>query len=197
VYDLQYKHQVCENLLAAGSGGGRDAPNGFKAGKQAFVNWTTGGAAEWKAPDQTAIKFDLGITLFPKHPSGRRSSIVITHGVGVTGTAKMDAAWRWVQFITNKENGVLQVLGGAGSPGARPDVWEDARLQERDPIFGLSQRTFKEPMAEYLPWNNTYTEVTTAAFPKLNDLWGNKTSVGDVTAAIAREVNDILQRPPA
>ncbi len=115
---------------------------------QAFVNWTTGGAAEWKAPGQTAIEFDLGITLFPKHPAGRRSSIVITHGVGVTGTAKQDAAWQWVQFITNEENGVLQVLGGAGSPGARPDVWEDKRLAERDPIFALSQRTFKEPAGD-------------------------------------------------
>ena len=197
VYDLQYKHQVCENLLAAGAGGGRDATaGGFKQGKQAFVNWTTGGAAEWKAPGQTAIRFDLGITLFPKHPSGRRASIIITHGVGVTGTAKLDAAWQWVQFITNKENGVLQVLGGAGSPGARPDVWEDRRLAERDPIFALSQRTFKEPAVEHLPWNNTYSEATSAAFPKLNDLWANKAAVGDVTAAIAREVNAILQRPP-
>ena len=198
VYDLQYKHQVCENLLAAGNGGGRDAQTGgFKSGVQGFVNWTTGGAAEWKAPGQTAIKFDLGITLFPKHPGGRRSSIVITHGVGVTGTAKQDAAWQWVQFITNKENGVLQVLGGAGSPGARPDVWEDKRLAERDPIFALSQRTFKEPAIEHVPWNNTYTDVNNATFPKLNDLWANKASVADVTGAIAREVNALLQKPPA
>jgi len=198
VYDLQYKFQVCENLYAAGNGGGRDAmTGGFKQGKQAFVNWTTGGAAEWKAPGQTAIKFDLGITLFPKHPSGRRSSIIITHGIGVTGTPKQDAAWEWIKFITSKENGVQQVFGGAGSPGARPDVWEDPRLAQRDPIFQLSSKTFKEPAPEYLPSNNTYTDVNNATWPKLPDLWQNKVSVNDVTSAIAREVNAILQRPPA
>jgi ABC-type glycerol-3-phosphate transport system substrate-binding protein len=195
VYDLQYKHQVCENLMAAGNGGGRDATaGGFKQGNQAFVNWTTGGAAEWKTPGQTAIKFDLGITLFPKHPSGRRSSVIITHGAGITGTAKQDAAWKWVQFISNKENGVQQVFGGAGSPGARPDVWEDKRLAERDPIFALSSKTFKEPAVEFLPPNGTYTDANAAIFPKLVDLWNNKVSVSDVTANIAREVNAILAR---
>jgi ABC-type glycerol-3-phosphate transport system substrate-binding protein len=196
VYDLQYKHQVCENLYAAGNGGGRDATTGgFKQGKQAFVNWTTGGAAEWKAPGQQIIKFNMGITLFPKHPSGRRSSVIITHGAGVTGTAKQDAAWQWVQFITNKENGVNMVLGNAGSPGARPDVWEDKRLNDRDPIFALSQKTFKEPAVEHMPTNNTYSDVNGATFPKLNDLWQNKISVSEVTSQITREVNAILQKP--
>ena len=95
--------------------------------------------------DPGRLTFDLGITLFPKGPNGRRSSVLITHGTAVTGTAKVDAAWKWVQFITNRENGVLQVLAGAGSPGARPDVWEDKRLADHDPIFGLSQRTCKDP----------------------------------------------------
>lgn len=197
IYDLQYKHQVCENLYGAGNGGGRDAmAGGFKQGKQTFVNWTTGGAAEWKAPGQQIIKFDLGITLFPKQTSGRRGSVIITHGAGVPGTPKQDAAWEWVKFITNKENGVGMVAGNAGSPGARPDVWEDRRLNERDPIFGLSQKTFKEPAIEYVPWNNTYTDVNNATWPKLADLWQNKVSVSDVTAGIAREVNAILQKPP-
>jgi len=198
VYDLQYKHQVAQNLWASQGGGGRDAmEGGFKQGKLAFVNWTTGGAAEWKAPGQQIIKFDLGITLFPKHPSGRRSSVIITHGAGVTGTAKQDAAWEWVKFISNKENGVNMVAGNAGSPGARPDVWEDKRLAERDPIFALSSKTFKEPLVENLPANNTYSDVNTAWYPKLAELWQNKVSVNDVTAAIAREVNAILARPPA
>lgn len=102
-----------------------------------------------------------------------------------------------MKFISNKENGVNMVAGNAGSPGARADVWEDKQLAERDPIFALSSKTFKEPAVEHLPANNTYSDVNAAWYPKLADLWQNKVSVNDVTAAIAREVNAILARPPA
>jgi len=195
VHDAQHKYQTIDDLTKAGGGGAPRGTSGFLGGQLAFCHWTTGGAAEWKVPGR--LKFDLGITLFPKGPGGRRASALITHGTAVTGTPRQDAAWKWVQFITNRENGVLQVIGGAGSPGARPDVWEDKRLAEHDPIFGLSQRTYKDPAPDYLAWNHTYAEIWTAASNRLNDLWANRTSVNDATAAIAREVNEILQRPVA
>jgi multiple sugar transport system substrate-binding protein len=192
VYDSQHKFQTIDDLTKAG---GTRGDAGFLGGKLLFTQWTTGGAAEWKIPGR--ISFDLGITLFPKSPTGQRVSALITHGTAVTGTPKVDAAWKWVQFITNRENGVLQVLGGAGSPGARPDVWEDKRLADHDPIFGLSQRTYKDPAPDFLTWNHTYGEIWTAASNRLKDLWSNKAGVNDTAAAIAREVNEILQRPVA
>jgi ABC-type glycerol-3-phosphate transport system substrate-binding protein len=195
IYDAQHKFQTIDDLAKAGGGGAPRGEAGFLSGKLAFTHWTTGGAAEWKVPGR--LKFDLGITLFPRGPGGRRASVLITHGTAVTGTAKQDAAWKWVQFITNRENGVLQVMAGAGSPGARPDVWEDKRLADHDPIFGLSQRTYKDPAPDNLTWNHTYGEIWTAAFNRLKDLWSNKIGVNDATAAIAREVNEILQRPIA
>ena len=39
------------------------------------------------------------------------------------------AVWEWIKFITNQENGVAQVFGGAGSPGA-------AGLLDRPPAGG-------------------------------------------------------------
>jgi multiple sugar transport system substrate-binding protein len=191
--DAQHKFQTIDDLNKAnGASRGND---GFLGGKLLFCQWTTGGAAEWKIPGR--LTFDLGITLFPKGPNGRRASVLITHGTAVTGTAKVDAAWKWVQFITNRENGVLQVLAGAGSPGARPDVWEDKRLADHDPIFGLSQRTYKDPAPDHLTWNHTCGEVWTATSDRLKELWSNRVGVNEAAAATAREVNEILQRPPA
>jgi hypothetical protein len=76
-------------------------------------------------------------------------------------------------------------------------VWEDKRLADHDPIFGLSQRTYKDPAPDYLTWNHTYGEVWTATSNRLKELWANRSSVNEAAAATAREVNEILQRPPA
>jgi ABC-type glycerol-3-phosphate transport system substrate-binding protein len=46
----------------------------------------------------------------------------------VTAVSKhTDAAWQWTQFLANKETG-LKVAADRGSPGARPDVWNDPQL---------------------------------------------------------------------
>jgi ABC-type glycerol-3-phosphate transport system substrate-binding protein len=196
VQDAQYKFQTVESLLTpGGTFAAINLPTGFPSGKLAFVASTPGGVANWKAPGQQQIKFELGITLFPKGPGGRRGSQVSASGMGVTGTAKMDAAWRWVQFITDRDNGVLQVTGGAGSPGARRDVWEDPRLLSWDPVYALMQKTFGQPATLHYPANFTFPEVRKVAEDGLAPLWANAASVGDATAAIVREADAILQRP--
>ncbi|CAA9257660.1 MAG: hypothetical protein AVDCRST_MAG77-2415 [uncultured Chloroflexi bacterium] len=197
LYDAQHKFQTVETLLApGGTFAAINNPTGFPSGKLAFVASTPGGVASWRAPGQQQIKFELGITLMPKHPGGRRGTQVSSSGMGVTGTPKTDAAWRWVQFITNRDNGVLQVTGGAGSPGARRDVWEDSRLLSFDPIYSLMQKTVGQPGPLHYPWNYTFPDVVKAATERLADLWSNKSSVNDAAASAAREVNTVLQRAP-
>jgi hypothetical protein len=100
-----------------------------------------------------------------------------------------------VQFITDRDNGVLQVTGGAGSPGARRDVWEDPRLLSWDPVYALMQKTFGQPAPLHYPANFTFPEVRKVAEDGLAPFWASAASVGDATAAIVREANAILQRP--
>src|SRR5262249_9045534 len=77
-------------------------------------------------PGQTRVNFDLGIALFPKGPKGHGTQ-ASGSGMGITGTTKTDSAWEWLKFVTSKDQGVGQVFGGAGSPGGRPDVWNDPK----------------------------------------------------------------------
>lgn len=105
--------------------------------------------------------------------------------------------WEWVKWITNKENGVAQVAGGAGSPGARDDVWGDPRLAQISPIYGLIQRTYRTPGPTHLPWNETYFELLALINPTLNKLWDGKTGLRDTVQTIAAEAAPILQKAPA
>jgi ABC-type glycerol-3-phosphate transport system substrate-binding protein len=106
-------------------------------------------------------------------------------------------SWEWVKWITNKDNGVLQVAGGAGSPGAREDVWGDPRLAQISPIYGLIQRTFKTPGPTHLPWNETYFELTALVNARLNDFWDGKSGLTATVQGITAEAAPILQKPPA
>ena len=102
----------------------------FTQGKMGFVNWTPGFVAQWKAPGPAQIspangKFELGVALFPKGPNGRRGTQASGSGMGMTGTAKQEAVWEYIKFITSKDSGVEQVFGGAGSPVELYDLEED------------------------------------------------------------------------
>lgn len=190
-YDCQYKFQIVDNLLP---------PTGpvlaFQEGRLAFHNWTPIRIANWVTPaGRDLVKFDWAATVFPKHPRGTRASMLSANGFGVTGTAKQDAAWEWIKWICNKENGVLQVEGGAGSPGARQDVWEDPRLAKLSPAYALLQKTYGQPAPFHNPANFKYAEVIAAADARLLDFWESRSNVNDTAASVAREVNAILQQP--
>ncbi|MBI3970160.1 MAG: sugar ABC transporter substrate-binding protein [Chloroflexi bacterium] len=192
VYDARFKHQTTDNLRA----NGRQL---FQQGKLVFNQATPGLVAEYSAPTQQFVKFDWAATVAPKHAStGTRGTMFGGGALSISKQTKIVAeAWEWIKFITNKENGVLQVAGGAGSPGARDDVWSDPRLAQISPIYGLIQKTFKTPGPTYLPWNETYFELIALVNGKLNDYWDGKAGLRETVQAITSEAASILAKPPA
>jgi ABC-type glycerol-3-phosphate transport system substrate-binding protein len=189
--DARYRLQTTDNLRA-------NARDLFQKGKLAFMQGTPGVVAEYSAPGQQFVGFEWGATIAPQHPTtGTRGTMFGGGALSIsTQTRLLAESWAWIKWITNKDNGVLQVAGGAGSPGAREDVWGDPRLAQINPIYGLIQRTYKTPGATHLPWNDTYFELTALATAKLNDFWDGKTGLSATVAAIVAEAAPILQRPP-
>lgn len=192
--DTQFKYKTINDLRRSGGPGKL-----FEAGKLAILQATPGLAAEYAKPGQVRVKFQWTDTVMPKGPTGKYGTQDSGAGQGIaTGAKHMEAAWEWVKFITNKENGVLQVQGGAGSPGARPDVWADPRLTGFNHIYGLLTKIFNNtPGALYLPKNERYFDVMKAANTALSDLWTGKASARDTAQKTASVVNGILAQPAA
>jgi multiple sugar transport system substrate-binding protein len=192
MHDARFKHQTTDNLRA-------NSRQLFEQGKLAIAQGTPGLVAEYTAPNQQFVKFEWAATVMPKHPStGARGTQFGGGSLALAKQTKVVAeGWEWIKFISNKENGVLQVAGGAGSPGARDDVWGDPRLAQISHVYGLIQRTYKTPGPTHLPWNDTYFELTALATAKLNDLWDGKVGPRDTVQAIVREAAPILEKPPA
>ncbi|NBX47742.1 MAG: sugar ABC transporter substrate-binding protein, partial [Chloroflexi bacterium] len=131
IHSSIYKHLLIDdpNRKIEGAPLGLTGQRGlFAMGKLAMHNTTPGLVAEYKKPGTTEVNFPVGIALFPKGKDGKRGTQASGSGMGLTKVDKQAAVWEWLKFVSNKDNGVEQVFGGAGSPGGRTDVWNDPKL---------------------------------------------------------------------
>ena len=163
-------------------------------GKLASRSTTPGLVAEYRKPGQTRVNFDLGIALFPKGPKGLGTQ-ASGSGMGMTGTAKQDATWQWLKFVTSKDQGVGQVFGGAGSPGGRTDVWNDAKLLAFDPIYSNTIKAFPQGAGSLrLPANFKRTDLLKAVNDNLATFWKGQASVTEATSKAVQAANAILSQ---
>src|SRR5207302_1691551 len=118
----------------------------FEQSQLAIMQQTLGNVATFQLPSSRTHEFKWDVTVIPKGPSGKRGTQGQSTGYALTKLSKNpDSAWEWDKFITNKDNGIEQVFGGGGSPGARTDVWNDPRLLSLSPVFGLMVKVFGQP----------------------------------------------------
>jgi multiple sugar transport system substrate-binding protein len=163
-------------------------------GKLAAVSGTPGLASEYKKPGQTRVNFDLGIALFPKGPKGHGTQ-GSGSGVGLTKSDKGAAVWEWIKFITSKENGYLQVPGGAGSPGGRSDTWQDPRMLAYDPIYANILKTYPQGAGSIRwPANSRRVDFLKAIDDNLAPYFKGQTSLNDATSTAAQAANVILSQ---
>jgi ABC-type glycerol-3-phosphate transport system substrate-binding protein len=190
VYDAQAKFQTIDDLYRQGGFAAL-----YRAGKLAFYCSTPGGVSEYRKPGQELIKFEPGFGVFPKHPKGMRGSQASGAGMGITNAPKQEAGWAWIKFITNKENGVAQVTGGAGSPGGRSDVWSDPRLLTFDPLFNNMLKAHPQgPAPLRQPANYRRTELLKVVGEQLEPFWRGRASVAEATSKAVQAGNAVLSQ---
>jgi len=190
VYNLGAKQLTFDNLY-------RDANKDQmfeQQGKLAMRSTTPGLAAEYRKPGQERVKFDVGIAMFPKGPKGHGTQ-ASGSAMGFTNPAKQEAVWEWLKFVSNKENGIEQVFGGAGSPGGRTDSWTDGKLLAFDPIYTNIVKAFPQGAGSLrLPANFRRTALLKAVNDELAVYWKGQTSVADATTKAVQAGNAILSQ---
>jgi len=124
-------------------------------------------------------KFRWGAVRMPKGPSGKRSGMWLPGTMSVGKTSKhIYLAWELNKWLCDKESGVQLALqrNGSSTPGARPDVYGDPRLLNREgypPNVGEEQR---QAMLEPEPY------VTAANFLG-----------GDINSTLGAEVDKVTK----
>lgn len=188
LHDVVHKHRLAPDYA--------DARKEFENSALATIQSTLGLVAEFRLPSSKTREFTWDVTVIPKGPGGRRGTMGTGTGYALTKLSKEpEAAWEWLEFITNKESGIEQVFGGGGSPGARTDVWNDPRLLSLNPVFGTMVKVFGQPGPFHAPHNTRTDEINKAVDAALRPLWDGQISVRDAARAAAEATNVILAQP--
>ena len=188
LYDTVHKHQLAPTYA--------NARRDFEDGKLAALQSTLGLVAEFRLPASKTKEFRWNVTVIPRGPTGKRGTMGTGTGYALTRLSKEpEAAWEWTKFITNKENGIEQVYGGGGSPGARTDVWNDPRLLSLNPIFGTMVRVFGQPGPFHAPHNTRTDEIVKGVDAALQPLWDGQVAPRDAARGAADAIVQVLSQP--
>lgn len=190
VYNCQAKFQLIDDLFRPDTGG-RDTM--FEsAGKLASRTQTPGLVSEYKKPGQERVKFDLGIAIFPRGPKGHGTQ-GSGAGMGMTKLDHQAEVWEWLKTLTNKENGVAQVFGGAGSPGGRTDVWNDPKMLSFDPIYSNIIKAYPNGSGSITwPANNRRVDLVKAIDDNLGRYFKGQASITEATSKAVSDANVVL-----
>ena len=101
--------------------------------------------------------------------------------------------WEWLKTLTNKENGVAQVFGGAGSPGGRTDVWNDPKMLSFDPIYSNIIKAYPNGSGSITwPANNRRVDLVKAIDDNLGRYFKGQASITEATSKAVSDANVVL-----
>jgi ABC-type glycerol-3-phosphate transport system substrate-binding protein len=188
-YDMIGRHRVAPSAA--------DVPN---AG-QSFMDGTMGMYASnvatvttWRKP--IGERFQWAATLFPPGPSGKRGTGLHTNTLHLTKPTKHPReAWELLKHLTSHEVGVQKILMESGSPGGRPDVWNDPRLWDYAPWYKIGAALMAEAKPPFVAYNLRTPEVSTAMEQALPDIWNSKVSPATGADQITQALQAILDQP--
>jgi multiple sugar transport system substrate-binding protein len=193
LYDLKATHQVdpciCGDLIR----------ENFVAGQVGLFNTTPGLVAEFNRVTDWTFEWD--VTVPPMGPDGLRGSQVSGAGFCMTPPAAEkhpDAAFKVLDFFSTKEDGVEHVFGGAGSPGTRNDVWDDAKLNEFNHIYGDIRAAYPDgPALWHFPANARTQEFTDTMVNNLQAVWTDQVGFDEGIELTLELCQEVLDRAPA
>jgi ABC-type glycerol-3-phosphate transport system substrate-binding protein len=90
---------------------------------------------------------------------------------------------------------VQKILMESGSPGGRPDVWNDPRLHAYEPWYKIGASLMPEARPSYVAYNLRTSEVIAAMEGGLADVWNAKVAPTTGADQINQAMQAILDQP--
>ena len=145
--------------------------------------------------------FKYSATMIPKGPTGRRGGVWIPDGLQLYAMSpNRDEAWTLLKFLADKDTGLALAQqkspGVSTTPGARPDVYGDAKFLNHDTFPRILQELDRDSNAlseNYqgsIPHNFRITEANAAINKAVTAVEKN---VAEPTPSFLKNLNDELQ----
>ncbi|HZQ99506.1 MAG TPA: sugar ABC transporter substrate-binding protein [Chloroflexota bacterium] len=163
----------------------------FAAKKLAMHNSGT-----WDANASNATKVKWNIVPLPKGPTGIRGSMAEANTICVTSQSKNpDMAWEFAKLDASKEGGIFHLDLGV-TPGGRPDVYNDSKVQEK--YFWMKQwaKIWEGALPFNGPANYRGSEASDTMQQGFDALWiGQAKPDGDIFDKVNAAVQKVLDKP--
>ena len=167
---------------------------GFLDGNVALMGNNVANVAIWRRT--IGERFRWAPTLFPAGPGGKRGTSLHTGTMHIGRPTRYVAeGWELIKLLSSHEVGVQKVLMNSGTPGARPDVWNDPRLHAFEPFYKVGATLMPEARPHPVAFNLKTTEALDALNQGLPEIWTSKVSPATGAEQIARTMQAVLDRP--
>lgn len=167
---------------------------GFVEGNLALVSNNVANVAIFRRT--IGDRFRWAPTLFPVGPSGKRGTSLHTGTMHLSRPTKhVPESWELLKLLASQEVGVQKVLMNSGTPGARPDVWNDPRLHAFEPFFKVGATLMADARPHPVAFNLKTPDALDALERGLPDIWTSKVSPSTAAEQITQTLQAVLDQP--
>jgi len=137
----------------------------FSQGKAALLSEVNSRMFYFEDPSKSKVPGKVGYALFPAGPAGRKPTMEVWSVAVSSKSKKKEAAYLFVQYVTNREAGIKMHL--AGVPSVRASVWKDPKV-----VAGQKQPDWTAASLKSLEIGTTQWNPPVVAVSEVRDVVG-------------------------
>ncbi len=144
-------------------------------------------------------RFEMDAVLLPVGAEGRQGTCYSgnMHMIS-TKSEHPEEAWELLKLYSSGEAGVLMVLEGKLQPNGHKSAWTDAKVNEVNRMFGITDALLTAGIEPFpMPKNTRFTEANTAFQNEMDLVWEGQVGWAEHAPVIEQKVNEVLslERP--
>lgn len=167
----------------------------FPAGLSATHASTVGGVTSFLS--QIGDKFEMDAVLLPIGAEGRQGTCYSGNmHMMSTKSAHPEEAWELLKMYSSGEAGVLMVLEGKLQPNGHKSAWTDAKVNEVNRMFGITDQLLTAGIEKFpMPKNTRFTEANNIFANEINLIWEGEATWEEHAPVIDQKVQEVLDLP--
>ena len=144
-------------------------------------------------------RFEMDAVLLPVGSEGRQGTCYSgnMHMIS-TKSEHPEEAWELLKLYSSGEAGVLMVLEGKLQPNGHKSAWTDAKVNEVNRMFGITDTLLTNGIEPFpMPRNTRFTEANNAFQNEMDLIWEGQVGWAEHAPVIEQKVNEVLslERP--
>lgn len=139
-------------------------------------------------------KFELDAALLPVGPEGRQGTCYSGNMHMISSkTAHPEESWDLMKLFSSGEAGVSMVLDGNLQPNGHKSAWTDAKVNEVNRMFGVTDTLLTAGIEPFpMPKNTRFTEANDVFRNEIDLIWAGEETYDAHAPVIEERVNAVL-----